>query len=700
MPRCRGGTHQGDVHGQLLGQLANQAHRVGPVRRAAIPLPSGRDQLAGEHRPQVERLPRQRRQELLEIVRIRTAVHTEDRRWTVPDREGDGPGLEETHAWGPAAEVPGRSPEQARQQGGGVRRLLAGQRVLQQHGVPALVVAGQTECVERVLPDEREADHLDQPGAGQSAAHPATQALSAGQAGACGCLRNHRRDVLVADLAGHLLHQVVRVAHVGTPRRDHDVQSPVTARHRAAHRLQQPHRVVVGDRHAGHPGGETRRGCHAGTLGRRTHHRHAGLHGATAVRREELGDPVGRRLRELRIHPALEPLGCLGPQLVPLLCPEHRDRLEVRGLDDDIGGRRRDLRALAPHHPRKPDRPGVVGDQQVGRVQSPGNVVESRQGLPGPRPADPDRTGELRAVVAVDRVAQLEHDVIGDVDRQRDGAHPALPQAPSHPRRRLRSRIEAGHGARDEHRASHRVVHHDRIARVVRSRQITVGRVAIGKPVRQRGLSADAPEGQGVGTVGVDLELDRGLAEAEGVEGGLPRLGTPGGQHDDARMVVSEAELAFGADHPGRHVAVGLPCADLEAPGQHRSGQRHHDEIAGPEVVRPADDPLGLAAAIGIPDVDRAPVDRLAVLLRFLDGGEDAADHQGTGDLVTEAVQRLELEPEGSEAVGKLLGGHALGQVGHLGDPADGCAHPQISVPKAEEKRTSPSKKSRRSPAP
>ena len=41
--------------------------------------------------------------------------------------------------------------------------------------------------------------------------------------------------------------------------------------------------------------------------------------------------------------------------------------------------------------------------------------LEREDGTP-----DPDRTGEPVAVVAVDRLAQLEHDVVGDVDGERD----------------------------------------------------------------------------------------------------------------------------------------------------------------------------------------------------------------------------------------------------------------------------------------
>ena len=124
----------------------------------------------------------------------------------------------------------------------------------------------------------------------------------------------------------------------------------------------------------------------------------------------------------------------------------------------------------------------------------------------------------------------------------------------------------------------------------------------------------------------------------------LAGLAGVGRQHDDAVVVLAEAELAGRADHPGGEVAVGLAGADLEAAGEHAAGQHRDDEVARREVVGPADDALRLAGAVGVTDVDGAPVDGLAVLLRLRLHREHPADHQRTGDLAAGAVDRLELE--------------------------------------------------------
>ena len=86
--------------------------------------------------------------------------------------------------------------------------------------------------------------------------------------------------------------------------------------------------------------------------------------------------------------------------------------------DADLGG-------LPAHHPGEADRPGVVGDEQVVRVEGPVDVVEGAQPLAGPGPAHDDRAGQPVGVVGVQRLAELEHHVVGDVDGQRDRAHAA-----------------------------------------------------------------------------------------------------------------------------------------------------------------------------------------------------------------------------------------------------------------------------------
>src|SRR5690606_19789397 len=68
-----------------------------------------------------------------------------------------------------------------------------------------------------------------------------------------------------------------------------------------------------------------------------------GVGGAAAVLDEEVDHALGGDRLQRRVDASLEALGRLGGQLVPTGRAGHRHRVEVRGLDEDVGGRRADL---------------------------------------------------------------------------------------------------------------------------------------------------------------------------------------------------------------------------------------------------------------------------------------------------------------------------------------------------------------------
>src|SRR5205085_1711892 len=112
------------------------------------------------------------------------------------------------------------------------------------------------------------------------------------------------------------------------------------------------------------------------------------------------------------------------------------------------------------------------------------------------------------------------------------------------------------------------------------------------------------------------------------------RLDTPLAEPDDAVVLVAEAELLGGADHAVAHVAVGLARGDDEAAREHGPGQADHDQVALDEVVRTAHDAARLSVGVeGLADVDAAPADGLAVLLRLVGEGQDPADDERAADV-------------------------------------------------------------------
>ena len=341
----------------------------------------------------------------------------------------------------------------------------------------------------------------------------------------------------------------------------------------------------------------------------------------------------------------------------------------MRRLDEQVGGALVDFGGQAAHRAGQRDRPGVVRDHDVVGVQVPDHVVEGFQPLARLGPAHHDRPADLGAVEGVQRLAELEHQVVGHVHREGDGPDARTRQPDPHPQRRARP------GAEVAHLAQHEPVTRGRVGDTGRPdvpghpaqvgaepgvrRQPGVGRVGERDPERDGELAGHAADGHAVTAVRghgdvEDLVAQAGVADEVRAERGVGR------QHQDAGVVIADAQLAGGADHALRHAAVGLALADLEAAGQHRAGLGQRHPVADREVGGAADDPevalaAGLVAFLGR---DLAVPDRLLELGQFLDredfGDDDAAD------VVAGRLDGLHLEPGGGQPLGHLgrLDGH------------------------------------------
>ncbi len=362
---------------------------------------------------------------------------------------------------------------------------------------------------------------------------------------------------------------------------------------------------------------------------------------------------------------------------------------------------------------QRQDAGAVVGDEQVLGVQGPVDVVEGGEPLPRARAADHDGAVEGGQVEGVQRLTERQHDVVGDVHGQPDRAHPGLGEPPRHPLRGGPGEVDTAHDPREvavaaRHPLERRIVGEaDGIPLFLTLVHGQRRRVGVGRAGGVGVLPRDAADREAVATVGGDVDLDRLAVQAEHPdevvtrgEPGDDRLRQQAWEHEDPVVVLPDPELADRADHPGRDVAVGLAGADRQGSlrgRQRAAGQDHRDEVADAEVVRPADDALRLAGAVGVAHVDLAPVDRLAVLLLLGRHLQDAPDDERAADAA--GVQSLLLEPHGHEVGGDLLAGDPFGQRDVVAQPVDRNPH-QISIPNCALKRTSPSIISRMSAIP
>ena len=164
----------------------------------------------------------------------------------------------------------------------------------------------------------------------------------------------------------------------------------------------------------------------------------------------EVGDASRGDERDRRVDTALEAPRRLGRQLVPPRRAGDRHGVEGRGLDEHVAGARSHLGRAAAHDAGETDRTRLVGDEQVLGVERAHLAVERLELLARRRAAHRDAALQPVEVVAVDRLAELEHHVVRDVDQDAERADAGEREPRDHPRRRGLGRVDVAHDARDE----------------------------------------------------------------------------------------------------------------------------------------------------------------------------------------------------------------------------------------------------------
>ncbi len=287
----------------------------------------------------------------------------------------------------------------------------------------------------------------------------------------------------------------------------------------------------------------------------------------------------------------------------------------------------------------------------------------------------------------MDRLPELEHHVVRDVDEHRERADAGELQPRDHPRRGGASRVDVAHDARGEHgradaAADGRLVADldgEAVARGIHGCGL-LDRVAEPRAGGVGVLAGHAADRERVAAVGRDVDLDGGVVQAEqrdrvGADG---RVDAERREAQDALVVVAEAELAGGGDHAVGHVPVGRAGRDRERAGQHGAGQRHHDLVADEEVAGAADDAVHGVAAVGGRlavgrDAHPAPPDGLAVGLRLLDELEHLAHDDRALEL--ERVHVLLFEADPHEGGVHVFRSRARDEFDVLGEPAERHSH-------------------------
>ena len=192
-------------------------------------------------------------------------------------------------------------------------------------------------------------------------------------------------------------------------------------------------------------------------------------------------------------------------------------------------------------------------------------------------------------------------------------------------------------------------------------------------------LAGDATHRHAVANVGSDVDVEDLLGHTENRQGILAgnKLVSLNRrrQGDDAGVINADTQLVGSAEHAVGHVAVGLAGTDGESAGKHRSGQGDDHPGALDGVGSTTDDAASFDAILNVlgmslsvvprTDVDPAPVDGLAVLLRLGDRGQDVTDDDRARELATDDLDLLNGRGVVGEGLSHLLGGGAVRQIDH-----------------------------------
>ncbi len=625
-------------------------------RGAARPAPQVGLGLVGQHAHRPQRLPRQG---LGSRPRGGTRIRAEH------------PGhLEERHVGDLPAQVLAHQPEQGRGQRGAQQPLGVLDRVAQTQRRPARVVLGQLERGQVRLAHEGERPHLDQARPGQGVTDALGDRVSRRLVGGHQVRHRQRgRDVLVAVDARDLLGQVLVHVQVVAVARDRAREGAfATGRRDHAHARQQRCHLLAAEGQAEQPIGA----LHAqldplgGGGGLAARLDGAGRDPAAGELGEQPRRAVGRTRHARPIHAALEAVRRLAVQAVAARRQAHAHRLEVRALDQHVGGVPAHLAVGAAHHAGDRHRALGVRDHQVLRVEPPRLAVEGRDRLARRRAAHPDLAArQLAQIEGVERLAELEQHGVGHVDDVVDRAET----------RRLEARTQGVGGRRDAH-APHHATHvvEAAVAGVdADPDRVGGGRArfldgAGGQPQRaseqRRDLARDTEQRRGVAAVGGETQLEHALAHRHRLGQGRPdpRVLV---QHPDALVSVPEGQLGARADHPlGGHTAQ-LRLLDLRPVRERRARERHGDLLTGGDVGRAAHD----RAERAVPHVDRAHREAVGVGVRIasLDPADDDVGEVRAGGLDDGVLEARHVETVGEGAV--------VGQLDELGQPGQRQAH-------------------------
>ena len=392
---------------------------------------------------------------------------------------------------------------------------------------------------------------------------------------------------------------------------------------------------------------ERQTGIECNHFGRRR--RRTGAHGlarrAASKVHDQAGEQIEASVQKLGINPAFKPRARIRGQSQLAARRADAGGIEIGNFEQHVGGSFRHARMLAAHDPCNVVHLALVRDYHHFAVERVGLLVERQHlfaVLGAPRDHHARKLGE---VIGVGRAAEAEHQVVGQIDQQRN--RPLACALEPRPQPIGRGAVGyAGDDAAIEGGTAFRIVRADfDRTRAAGGEGGNGNRLQRPQPLRRQ-VAGDAVDAHAIGPVRGHRHLDHRIGAV--IIGKTRPHRRVSGQFDDAVVILAQFELARGAHH-----AVRLDPADRALPQHHAvcrnhsAGKPKHALHPGPRIGRAANDLERLA----VTGINREHLQLVGIGVAR--GGEHVSDAEAR-QLLRRVLDTLDLEANSIQRIADL----------------------------------------------
>ena len=250
---------------------------------------------------------------------------------------------------------------------------------------------------------------------------------------------------------------------------------------------------------------------------------------------------------------------------------------------------------LATHHAGNCQGTRVVGDHQGVGTQADFLTIEQHQLLTLFGHTHADAAVDFGEIERVQRLAQFEHHVVGDVDRSVNTANVGTTQALDHPQRSWLGQVDVTDHTPQVTRASVGRQYFNQANFVVYHRHGSNHWTSDRRVVQRTHFTGQASQGQAVAAVGGQVDLDAGVFQLQ-VNTDVLTHWCVGRQFHQAVIALTYLQLGLGAQHAVGFNATQLGLLDLEVARQLGADHGERDFQARAHVRRSAHDLKGFRA--------------------------------------------------------------------------------------------------------